>query len=65
LHNKELHNINYLQNIIRMVKSRMIRWAGHVARLGEKNACRVSQGPVDGGVKLKTHLHLLPTLLMP
>jgi hypothetical protein len=33
LHSKELHNLNSLPRIIRMVKSRM-KWAGHVARLG-------------------------------
>jgi hypothetical protein len=31
LHNEELHNLYSSPNIIRMVKSRRIRWAGHVA----------------------------------
>jgi hypothetical protein len=31
LHNKELHNLYSLPNIIRMIKSRRIRCAGHVA----------------------------------
>jgi hypothetical protein len=33
-HNEELHNLYSSPNIIRMIKSRMIRWAGHVARMG-------------------------------
>jgi hypothetical protein len=36
LHNEELHNLYSPPNIIRMNKSRTIRWAGHVARMGEK-----------------------------
>jgi hypothetical protein len=31
LHNEELHNMYSLPNIIRMIKSRRMRWAGHVA----------------------------------
>jgi hypothetical protein len=31
LHNEELHNLYSLSNIIRMSKSRRMRWAGHVA----------------------------------
>jgi hypothetical protein len=36
LHNEELHNLYSSPNIIRMTKSRRMRWAGHVARMGEK-----------------------------
>jgi hypothetical protein len=36
LHNKELHNLYSSPNIIRMIKSRSMRWAGHVARMGVK-----------------------------
>jgi hypothetical protein len=36
LHNEELHNLYYSQNIIRIIQSRRMRWAGHVARMGEK-----------------------------
>jgi transcription termination factor 2 len=36
LHNEELHDLYSLQSIMRMIKSRMMRWAGHVARMGEK-----------------------------
>jgi hypothetical protein len=36
LHNKELHNLNSSPSTIRMIKSRRMRWAGHVARMGEE-----------------------------
>ena len=35
LHNEELSNLYFLPNIVRVVKSRRMRWAGHVARMGE------------------------------
>jgi hypothetical protein len=42
LHNEELHNLYFSPNIIRMMKSRRMRWAGHVARMGEtRNAYRI------------------------
>jgi hypothetical protein len=34
LHNEELHNLYSYPNIIRMIKSKRMRWAGHVARIG-------------------------------
>jgi uncharacterized membrane protein YhaH (DUF805 family) len=34
LHDEELHNLYALSNIIRVIKSRWTRWAGHVARIG-------------------------------
>jgi hypothetical protein len=36
LHNEELHILYSFPNIIRQRKSRRIRWAGHVARMGEE-----------------------------
>jgi hypothetical protein len=36
LHNEELHNLYSSPDIIRQVKSTRIRWAGHVARMGEE-----------------------------
>jgi hypothetical protein len=33
LHNEELHNLSSSPNIIRIIKSRRMRWAGHVARM--------------------------------
>jgi hypothetical protein len=42
LHNKELHYLYSSPSIIRIIKSRRMRWAGHVARMGEKrNAYRL------------------------
>jgi hypothetical protein len=35
-HNEGLHNMNSSANIIRMIKSRMMIWAGNVARMGEE-----------------------------
>jgi hypothetical protein len=37
LHNVELHNLYSSPSIIRIIKSRRMRWEGHVARLGEKS----------------------------
>jgi hypothetical protein len=34
LHNEELHNLYSSPSIIRIIKSRRLRWAGHVARMG-------------------------------
>jgi hypothetical protein len=36
LHNEELHNLYYSPSIIRVIKSRRMRWAGHVARMGRR-----------------------------
>jgi hypothetical protein len=36
LHNKELHNLYSSPNIVRMIKSRRMRWAGHVAQIREE-----------------------------
>jgi hypothetical protein len=45
LHNEELHNLYSSPDIIRVIKSRRMRWAGHVARMGEKrNAYRILVG---------------------
>jgi hypothetical protein len=42
LHDEELHNLYSSPSIIRIIKSRRMKWAGHVARMGEKrNAYRV------------------------
>jgi hypothetical protein len=49
LHNDELHNLYSSPNIIRVIKSRRMRWAGHVARMGEKrNAYRILVGKPEG-----------------
>jgi hypothetical protein len=36
LHNEELHNLYSSPSIIRIMKSRRMKWTGHGARLGEK-----------------------------
>jgi hypothetical protein len=36
LHNDELHSLYSSPNIVRVIKSRKVRWAGHVARKGGK-----------------------------
>jgi hypothetical protein len=36
LHDEELHNLCSSPSIIRIIKSRRMRWAGHMARMGEK-----------------------------
>ena len=36
LHNEELSDLYSLPNIVQVVKSRRMRWAGHVARMGEE-----------------------------
>ena len=35
LHNEELHSLYRSPNIVRVIKSRRLRWAGHVARVEE------------------------------
>ncbi|PNF43600.1 hypothetical protein B7P43_G03225 [Cryptotermes secundus] len=49
LHNEELHNLYSSPSIIRMIKARRMRWAGHVARMGEKrDVYRIFVGKADG-----------------
>jgi hypothetical protein len=49
LHNEELHNLYSSPSIIRMIKSRRMRWATHVERMGEKrNVYRILVGMPEG-----------------
>jgi hypothetical protein len=49
LHNEELSDLYSLPNIVRVVKSRRMRWAGHVARMGEgRGVHRVLVGRPEG-----------------
>ena len=49
LHNEELRDLYSLPNIVRVVKSRRMRWAGHVARMGEGRVVhRVLVGKPEG-----------------
>ena len=48
-HNEELNDLYSLPNIVRVVKSRRMRWAGHVARMGEdRGVLRVLVGKPEG-----------------
>jgi hypothetical protein len=49
LHNKELNNLCSSPDIIRQVKSRQMRWAGHVARMGQdREVYKVLVGMPEG-----------------
>jgi hypothetical protein len=49
LHNEELRDLYSSPSIIRIIKSRRMRWAGHVARMGEKRkAYRLLVGKPEG-----------------
>jgi hypothetical protein len=39
LHNEELHGLYSSPSIVRVIKARRIRWAGHVARMGGGEGC--------------------------
>jgi hypothetical protein len=39
LHNEELNDLYFSPNIVRVIKSRRMRWAGHVACGGEERLC--------------------------
>jgi len=39
LHNKELNDLYSSPIIVRVIKSRRMRWAGHVARMAEERGC--------------------------
>jgi hypothetical protein len=46
---RKLHKFYSSPDIIRQIKSRRMRWAGHVARMGEgRNVCRVLVGKPEG-----------------
>jgi hypothetical protein len=54
LHSDELRDLYSSPNIIRILKSRMMRWARYVARMGEKrNAYRLLVGKSEGKRPLK------------
>jgi hypothetical protein len=49
LHNEELHNLYSSPSIIRVIKSRRMRWAGQAARMGERrNAYSILVGKLEG-----------------
>jgi hypothetical protein len=52
LHNEELRNLYSSSNIIRIIKSRRMRRAGHVAQMREKKAYRILVGKSEGKTPL-------------
>jgi hypothetical protein len=49
LHNEELHGLHSSSSIVRVIKSRRMRWAGHVARMGEvRNVYSIFIGKPEG-----------------
>jgi hypothetical protein len=60
-HNEELHDLCSSPSIIRIIKARKMRWAGHVARMGEKrNAHRLLVGKPEGRRPLGHQSHYGP-----
>jgi hypothetical protein len=55
---EELHNLYSSPSIIKIIKSRRMRWAGHVTRTGEKrNAYRILVGKPEGTRPLERPRH--------
>jgi len=48
-HNEELNELYSSPNIVWVIKSRRMRWAGHVARMGEERGCTGSWWGGTGG----------------
>jgi hypothetical protein len=49
LHNEELHGLYSSPSIVRVIKARRMRWAGHVARMGEmRGAYNILVGRLEG-----------------
>jgi hypothetical protein len=54
LHSEELHNLYSSPDIIRQVKSRRMRWAGHVEHMGQqRKVYKVSMGKPEGNRPLE------------
>jgi len=48
MHNEELNDLYSSPNVVRVIKSRRMRWTGHVARMGEERGCIDSCGKTGG-----------------
>ena len=58
LHNEELNDLYCSPNIVRVIKWRRMRWAGHVARMGEERGVyRFLVGKPEGKRPLGRHRH--------
>jgi hypothetical protein len=58
LHNNELYNLYSSPNIVRTIKSRRLRWAGHVADMGEgRGVYRILVGKSEGKRPLERPRH--------
>ena len=58
LHNEELNDLYPSPNIVRVIKSRRMRWAGHVACMGEERGVyRVLVGKLEGKIPLGRPRH--------
>jgi hypothetical protein len=47
LHSEELSDLYSSLNIVQVIKSRRMRWAGHAARMGRSGVCKVLVGKED------------------
>jgi hypothetical protein len=54
LHSDKLHDLYSSPSIIRSIKSRRLRWVGHVARMEKKNVYRLFVEKPEGGRPLET-----------
>jgi hypothetical protein len=70
LHNGELHSLYRSPNVVRMIKSRRLCWAVHVARMEEgRSAFKILTGKPTGKIRKSTLLdlternanHIIPT----
>ena len=53
LHNEELHSLYRSPNIVRVIKSRRMRWAGHVVRMEEgRSSFKILTGKPTGKIPL-------------
>jgi hypothetical protein len=58
LHNEELNNLYCSPNIAGVIKSRRVRWAGHVARMGQRRGVyRILVGKPEGRRPLERSRH--------
>jgi hypothetical protein len=59
LNNEELHNLYSSSNVIRMIKSKRVRWLGHITPVGDKeNAYSVLVGKPECRRPLEEHLDI-------